>query len=386
MTFLQILNNGLQWLCLLPILGGTLYAILTIFTTQKFLARTIPQNDFAPAISVLKPVRGLEKNLACNLRSIAQQDYPHYQVIYSVQDPNDAALPILRAIEAEFGPERITVVIDMVQTGANGKINNILGALPKAKHDILVISDSDTCLRPDYLKTLVSPLADPQVGCVCTPFKLTQAQSWYEALELLTINADFMPSVIFAEVTGASKACLGPSIAIRRLTLEAIGGLASLADYLVEDYELGRRVWTSGLQMVLLPYVIDAVVDLESWRAWWRHQVYWDQNTFLARPAPFVATVLIRAVPFACLFVLLQQGSLLSWGIFGITIAIRYLTMAIVAQQLSDPESLRYLAWLPIRDCFGLIFWALSFSQRKVTWRGVEYQLTERGKMIPLSQ
>jgi len=385
MTFMQILS-GLQWLCLLPILGGTIYAILTIFTTQKFLARTILQNDFFPAISVFKPVRGLEKNLDRNLRSMAQQDYPHYQVIYSVQDLNDAALPILRAIEAEFGPERITVVIDMVQTGANGKVNNILGALPKAKHDILVISDSDTCLRPDYLKTLVSPLADPQVGCVCTPFKLTQAQSWYEALELLTINADFMPSVIFAEVTGASKACLGPSIAIRRLTLEAIGGLASLADYLVEDYELGRRVWTSGLQMVLLPYVIDAVVDLESWRAWWRHQVYWDQNTFLARPAPFVATVLIRAVPFACLFVLLQQGSLLSWGIFGITIAIRYLTMAIVAQQLSDPESLRYLAWLPIRDCFGLIFWALSFSQRKVTWRGVEYQLTERGKMIPLSQ
>jgi ceramide glucosyltransferase len=168
--------------------------------------------------------------------------------------------------------------------------------------------------------------------------------------------------------------------------LAAIGGLASLADYLVEDYELGRRVWTSGLQMVLLPYVIDAVVDLDGWRAWWRHQVYWDQNTFLARPAPFVATVLIRAVPFAVLFTLLQQGSLLSWGILGITIAIRSLTTAIVAQQLQDSESLRYLAWLPIRDCFGLIFWALSFSQRTVTWRGVEYRLTERGKMTPLSQ
>ena len=385
MTLMQILS-GLQWLCLLPILGGTVYAILTLFTTQKFLARTIPQNDFLPAISVFKPVRGLEKNLEHNLRSIAQQDYPHYQVIYSVQDPNDEALPILQAIEAEFGPERITVVIDMVQTGANGKVNNILGAFPKAKHDILVISDSDTCLRPDYLKTLVSPLADPQVGCVCTPFKLTQAQSWYEALELLTINADFMPSVIFAEVTGASKACLGPSIAIRRSTLDQVGGLASLADYLVEDYELGRRVWTSGLQMVLLPYVIDAVVDLDGWRAWWRHQVYWDQNTFLARPASFVTTVLIRAVPFAVLFTLLQQGSLLSWGILGLTIAIRYLTTAIVARQLHDPESLRYLAWLPIRDCFGLIFWALSFSQRTVTWRGVEYRLTEGGKMTPLSQ
>ncbi|MEB3161497.1 MAG: bacteriohopanetetrol glucosamine biosynthesis glycosyltransferase HpnI [Synechocystis sp.] len=380
---MQVLS-GLQWLCLLPILGGSIYTLLTIFTTPKFLSRTIPKHDFSPAVSVFKPVRGLEKNLDRNLRSIAQQDYPDYQIIYSVQDPNDAALPILRAIEAEFGPERITVVIDMVQTGANGKINNILGALPKAKHDILVISDSDTCLRPDYLKTLVSPLADPQVGCVCTPFKLTEAQSWYEALELLTINADFMPSVIFAEVTGASKACLGPSLAIRRSTLDKVGGLASLADYLVEDYELGRRVWTSGLQMVLLPYVIDAVVDLDGWGSWWRHQVYWDQNTFLARPAPFVATVLIRAVPFAVLLTVLQQGSSLSWGILGITIAIRYLSAAIVARQLHDPDSLHYLALLPARDCFGLIFWALSFSQRTVTWRGVDYRLTERGKMVPL--
>lgn len=385
MTLMQILNV-LPWLCLLPILGGSVYALLTLFTTQRFLSRTIPGDVFCPAVSVFKPVCGLEKNLDRNLRSIAQQDYPNYQVIYSVQDANDAALPILRAIEAEFGPERITVVIDRVQTGANGKINNILGAFPKAKHDILVISDSDVCLRPDYLKTLVSPLADPQVGCVCTPFKLTEARSWYEALELLSINADFMPSVIFAEVTGASKACLGPSLAIRRSTLDNIGGLASLADYLVEDYELGRRVWTSGLQMVLLPYVIDAVVDLDSWRAWWRHQVYWDQNTFLARPAPFIATVLIRAVPFAVLFMLSQQGNPLSWGILGITIAIRYSSTAIIARQLNDPESLRYLILLPVRDCFGLIFWALSFSQRTVTWRGVEYRLTKGGKMIPRRQ
>lgn len=384
MTLIQIISGG-QWLCLLPIVGGSIYAMLTIFTTPKFLSQTIPQHDFSPAVSVFKPVRGLEKNLERNLRSIAQQDYPNYQVIYSVQDPDDAALPILQAIAAEFGPERITVVIDRVQTGANGKINNILGAFPKAKHDILVISDSDTCLRPDYLKTLVSPLANPQVGCVCTPFKLTEARSWYEALELLTINADFMPSVMFAEVTGASKACLGPSIAIRRSTLDNVGGLASLADYLVEDYELGRRVWTSGLQMVLLPYVIDAVVDLDGGQSWWRHQVYWDQNTFLARPAPFVATVLIRAVPFAVLFLLGQQGSPLGWGILLMTIAIRLGSAAIVARQLRDPESLRYLFLLPIRDCFGLIFWALAFSQRTVTWRGVEYRLTKGGKMVPLS-
>ncbi len=373
-----------SWLCLLPILGGNVYGLLTLWTTFRFFRRSLPTAPEQPGVSVLKPVRGLEKNLRDNLRSIALQDYPEYQVIYSVQDPQDPALPLLRELATEFGSERITVIVAGVQAGANGKVNNMLGGLPHARHDVLVISDSDTLLPPDYLKTIVAPLSDPQVGCVCTPFKLIGADHWYEALELLTINADFIPSVLFAEVTGASKACLGPSIALRRETLAQIGGLEDLADYLVEDFELGRRIWTGGQQMVLLPFVIDAVVDLSDWRDWWVHQVYWDQNTYLARPGSFMATLLIRAVPFALLLAVWQGGSLPSLLILFTTTGWRYLTGAIVAQQLNDSEGLKQLGLLPLRDCFGLIFWALSFTQRKVTWRGVDFKITERGKMVPL--
>jgi ceramide glucosyltransferase len=205
-------------------------------------------------------------------------------------------------------------------------------------------------------------------------------------MELLTINADFIPSVIFAAVTGASNACLGPSIAISRSTLQELGGLESLADYLVEDYELGRRVWTSGKKMVLLPYTIDVTVDLKNWQEWWTHQVYWDQNTYLARPWPFIATILIRAVPFAILFAILRMGDLLGLGVLGITVALRLLSAGITLKELKDVEGFQSLYLLPLRDTFGLIFWFLALTKRTVVWRGVKYKLVDNGKMVPLSK
>lgn len=374
--------DGLQGLCLIPVVGGSIFSLLTVATVKRFFERFPHQNNhFTPPVSVLKPVRGLEKNLKRNLRTIATQDYPNYQVIYSVQDPQDSAYPILKEIQREFGSERISVVISNVEAGANGKVNNLLGAIEEARHDIIIISDSDTNLRPDYIRNIVSPLANPDVGCVCTPFKVTKADSWYEKMELLTMNADFMPSVMFAEVTGASNSCLGPSIAIRRSTLDKLGGLESLADYLVEDYEIGRRVWTSGQKMVLLPYMIDVVVDLSSWKNWWSHQVYWDQNTYLARPSAFISTVLIRSVPFALIFALLRSD-LIGLGILLTTIVIRMISAMMVAQTMQDKETIKNLYLLPFRDAVGLIFWGLAFTQRTVIWRGVEFKLTSHGKMV----
>jgi ceramide glucosyltransferase len=356
---------------------------MSFFTRSQLKAKEIV--EFKPPVTVLKPVRGLEKALKSQLRSICTQDYPRYQVIYSVQDPQDPALPILQEIQEEFGSELVSIVMSTVQVGANGKVNNMLGAIKQARHEIVVISDSDTYLKPDYLETIVAPLANTDVGCVCTLFKLTRADKWFEKLELLTINADFIPSVIFAEVTGASKACLGPSLAIRKSTLQELGGLESLADYLVEDYEIGRRVWNSGKKVVLLPYLIDAVVDLENWRNWWIHQVYWDQNTYLARPRPFIATILIRTLPFALLFAIIRLGDPLGLAVLAGAITVRLLTATVTAKVLQDTEGLRSLYLLPLRDTLGLIFWALAFTQRTVVWRGVEFRLTSNGKMVPRS-
>jgi hypothetical protein len=214
-----------------------------------------------------------------------------------------------------------------VQAGPNGKVNNLLGGIRDARHDILVISDSDVRVRPDYLRTVVAPLAEPQVGCVCTLFKVVEAHRWFERLELLTMNADFIPNVIFAQVTGASQCCLGQSFALRRSTLQDVGGLESLADFLVEDYELGRRIWTSGRRLILLPYFVDVVVDFQSFRQWWDHQCYWDQNTWAARPFGFLATVVTRAIPFALLFALMRLGDAVGFAALGIALALRLATV-----------------------------------------------------------
>ena len=376
-----------QIICLVPVIGGSVYSILSVWTAIRFFTRSRSDlktiGGFKPPVTVLKPVRGLEKDLKSNLGSICIQDYPKYQVVYSVQDPEDPAFPILEEIQEEVGSERVSVVISTVQAGANGKVNNLLGAIEQARHEIIIISDSDTHLRPDYIESIVAPLSNPDVGCVCTLFKVTRAEKWFEKMELLTINADFIPSVIFAEVTGASNACLGPSLAIGRGTLQELGGLESLTDYLVEDYELGRRVWTSGKKMALLPYLIDVVVDLENWHQWWNHQVYWDQNTYLAQPWPFIATILIRAVPFALLFAIARGGDILGLAVLAGAIALRLLTAAITLNRLGDTEGLRSLYLLPLRDTVGLIFWLLAFTKRTVVWRGVEFRLTGNGKMVP---
>ncbi len=375
-----------QIICLIPIIGGCVYSILSVWSIRQFFNKT-PINateKFNPPVTVLKPVRGIEKDLKSNLRTISLQDWPQYQVIYSVQDPQDSALPILYDIQAEIKNQKISVVISNVEAGANGKVNNLLGAIAQAEHDIIIISDSDTNLKPDYIKNIVAPLSHPDIGCVCTLFKAKSAHRWFEKMELLTMNADFIPSVIFATVTGASNACLGPSIAISRSKLEELGGLESLADYLVEDYELGRRVWTSGKKMVLLPYVIDVVVDLKNWWHWWTHQIYWDQNTYFARPGPFVATILIRAIPFAILFAMLRMGDLWGLVVFGITVALRLLTAGITLKELEDSEGFQSLYLLPWRDTLGLIFWALALTKRTVIWRGIKYKLINNGKMVPM--
>lgn len=225
---MEFLLSLLQWICLIPTVGGSVYVILCLVAVFRFRTRPEPRPRYSfsewPPVTILKPLCGLEKNQRDNLRSACLQEYPEFQVVFSVQNPDDPVIPLLREIQREFGSGRVSVVIENLHAGTNKKINNLLGALPHALHDILVISDSDVHLSPDYLETIVSPIADPEVGCVCTLYKATCADRWFEKMELLTFNADFIPSVIFAHVTGTSKFCLGASIALRRSTLKEIGG------------------------------------------------------------------------------------------------------------------------------------------------------------------
>lgn len=383
----QFLVTALAWLTLIPVVCGGVFSVLC-WIAVRFGLRRVRFDRLAderlPAVSVLKPVCGLEKGLEENLHSICQQDYPNYQVVLSLQDPADSARGLLENIQERYGAEKVSLVVAEIQAGLNGKINNMLGGMRAARHDVLVISDSDVKLRADYLRTLISPLDDPEVGAVCTLFRATRADTWFEKLELLSINADFIPSVVFAHLTGASGFCLGPSVAFHRQTLEEIGGFESLADYLVEDYEIGRRVWTSGKRMDLVPYLIDKVVDLANVKDWWDHQVYWDQNTRSARPAAFFATIVTRAVPFSILYAALRGFDGTGLLVLLATVALRTVTGAATVSGLGDREGRGAIWLLPLRDVLGLVSFILAYTRRTVIWRGRKFILTLHGRLEPI--
>jgi ceramide glucosyltransferase len=379
--------HTLQWLLLIPAVGGSVYAVLCVLAVIRMRTRSRRLSKCAfstwPPVTVLKPVYGFEKNLKENLRSVCTQDYPDYQVVVSAQRRDDPAIPLLREIEREFGAGRVTVAIEECRAGTNGKINNMIGGIKHARHDILVIGDSDILLKPDYLKTIVAPLADPEVGFVCTLYKAALADKWYEKVELLSLNADLMTNIIFAHITGTAKFCLGASTALRRSTLEEIGGLPALADYLVEDFEMGRRILSLGKKDVIIPYFIDTIIDLKGPQQWWGHQVYWDQNNRAARPVGFFSTVLLRAVPFALLYALARLADVTGLLVLMGAVAVRMTTAAMVlGWGLRDREGLRSLWLLPFRDVAGLVSFVLAYFKRTTVWREAHFVLTRDGRLV----
>lgn len=383
----SIARHSLEWLFLVPTIGGSIFALLCIWAILRLRMHPSAKSGKSPIswppVTVLKPVHGLEKNQRENLRSCCIQDYPEFQVVFSVQTADDAAIPLLNELQKEFGPEHVTVAIENCRAGTNGKINNMIGGLRHARYDMLVISDSDVLLKTDYLKTIISPLKDPGVGCACTLYKAAGADKWFEKMELLTLNADFMTNVLFAHVSGASKFCLGASAALHRSTLEQIGGLEALSDYLVEDYEMGRRIWMLGKRVAVVPYFVDTIVDLKSPSQWWDHQVYWDQNTRAARPFAFFATALVRSVPFAVLYAVVRMMDAVGlWTMAG-AFTLRIVSAAVVlGWGLRDREGLRSLALLIFRDISSLATWLLAFTKRTTIWRGTSFVLTRDGRLV----
>jgi ceramide glucosyltransferase len=202
-------------------------------------------------------------------------------------------------------------------------------------------------------------------------------------MELLTLNADFMANVVFAHITGASKFCLGASAALRRSTLAEIGGLEGLADYLVEDYEMGRRIWSSGKKIEIVPYLVDTMVDLKTPAQWWGHQVYWDQNTRAARPWAFLATAVIRSTPFAILFALARFCDPLGLGVLAGALVLRMATAAVIlGWGFGDREGVKSIGLLPARDVLSLASWFLAFAKRTTVWRGSQFTLTRDGRLV----
>jgi ceramide glucosyltransferase len=378
-----VASLSLQIALLIPILGGSVLSAACLLAAHRILRPTAATSrSFQPPVTVLKPIYGIDKGLEANLRTLCEQDYHDYQIVLSVQRTDDPALTILRRLAAEY-PGRVTLVVKQSEPVVNGKVQNLVNALAAARHEVLVISDSDVRVQPDYLAAIIAPLFDPGVGYVCTLYRAAQADRWFEKLELLSINADFVPGVVFSYWSGVASFCLGASVAFRRGDLESVGGMACLGDYLVEDYELGRRLIGLGKRMVLVTHAVEVLVGFPDARGWWNHQIYWDQNTKVAHPVGFFLTILTRAVPFALLYALCRPDPT-GLGVLALAGAIRVGTAAAIAGlYLGDREGVRTMWMLPFRDLLAIVSWSIALSKRSFVWRGHRFGLTSAGRIVP---
>lgn len=374
-------------LFLTPVVGGALFSLLSVWAARRLLRWRLPQavpSDASawPGVSVLKPCFGLDEGLEENLESFCRQDYPgRLQILLCLQRANDPARPIAERLAARY-PALVTMVITQSPPVVNGKIQNLLGGLRETRHDIAIISDSDVRVAPDYVRQMVRPLADEQVGYVCSLYRVVAPRSLGEQLEALTFNADFVPQILFTEWMGAADYCLGASLAYRRSDLAKVGGLEAVADYMVEDYEIGRRLLSLGKRRVLIPHMVDMRASLPTFAAWWSHQVYWDQNTKVANPAGFIGTILTRAIPFALLFALARRGDDVSIAVVIATVLIRNLCSKAVMDMIGDRD-VRKLWLLPFRDCLVIGSWALALVKRTFIWRGLRFRVNDDGRIIP---
>jgi ceramide glucosyltransferase len=358
-------------------IAGILYLAAAAWAVRGFLLTPRPAPGPRPAITILKPLHGCDHELAANLRSFCTQSYPLFQIVFGVAAEEDAAVPTVRALIAELPQADIALVIDGRRHGSNGKVSNLINMLPAAKHDLLVIADSDMTVGDDYLDALAAALSPPGVGIATCLYRGRPAPNRFSYLGAMFINFGFLPSVLVGRLVGSRDGCFGATMALRRGTLAAIGGFEALKDRLADDYELGARVRALGLELVLVPYLVDTRAEEASFRELFAHELRWARTMRSIAPAGYAASVVTLPVPLALLATLLSPaiggGFLLAAG------AARLLAVRAISAMLGIecPPGLLLL----VRDLLSFATLIGSFCGSAISWRDQRFQLDKEGRL-----
>jgi ceramide glucosyltransferase len=334
-------------------------------------------------VTVLKPLKGPGIDLYANLASFCRQDYPAYQIVFGVEDPRDPAAAVVQQLKRDF-PERDIVLSVAWMPGTNRKVANLRHMMRHARHRVLLMSDSDIRVRPDYLRTMVAPLTDPAVGLTTCLYRGVGRFGLPSVLESLFINTDFIPMVLTAQLVQRFEYAYGASIAVRREALDRIGGFASLADHLADDYLLGNRVAKAGYRLVLLPYIVETVLDSVTLRDVWRHLLRWARTYRVCQPVNWFLTVITHTTLWGVLAALVSGGSPAGLVALAVALAARLGSLAAIMRLLGEPDTTRYLWLVPPKDLFNSLVWAAAFLGQQVEWSGQTLRIQRDGRMVPV--
>lgn len=355
------------------------YLVGTAIAAVRFARRPLPVAPEQPPVSLLKPLHGAELGLYENLRSFVEQDYPTQQIVLGVNDGKDGALPVAKTFIQKMPAADIALVVGAPVRGSNLKVANLESMFPAARHDVLVISDSDMRVDRRYLGAVTAPLRDPSTGLVTCLYQGVSTGGMWSELGALHINFGFLPSALVAAALGIERGCFGATIALRRETLERIGGFVPLRDELADDQRIGQAVRALGLTVALSRYLVKTRVSEPSFAGLWRHELRWARTVRTITSSGFAGSVLTHAVAIAALGVVATGFALTACIFLVISVLLRWATAGMIAAALGLRVTKLWL--LPVRDALSFAIFVASFFGRKVFWRDQLFQVEPSGRM-----
>jgi ceramide glucosyltransferase len=371
-------------LCSLLAAGGTVYFALCIWAASRFRLEPGAAGDrmFAPSVSILKSLKGLDPHMYAAFRSHCQLDYSEYELLFGVHDLADPAISLVEKLRQEFPRQDLRIVHCPEALGLNGKVSNLVQMLPYARFEHVLINDSDILVEPDYLSRVMAPFAKPGVGMVTTLYRGLAGKTLGSRLEALGLSTDFAGGVLIARaMEGGIRFGLGATIATTKTVLSAIGGLEPLVEYLGDDYELGARSAAAGYKVELAGTIPETALPDYSFPDFWAHQMRWARNIKDRRPAQYVGLIVTFGLAWAVLAVLLNPHAWWAWLALVITAATRLVSALVVGRGvLKDPRVVRDLWLLPLHDLLALLIWIASYGGNSVEWRGLKFKLRD-GKL-----
>jgi ceramide glucosyltransferase len=359
---------------------GVAYLMAAIYAVWAFGRQRVPTPATRPSVTILKPVCGADPGLYENLRSFCRQAYDGpLQIVIGAHRESDPAVAIARQVIADLPGHDVTLVIDGALPGSNFKICNLANMMAVAKHEVLVIADSDMRVEPHYLDSVVGPLMQPGVGLVTCLYKGRPERGMASALGAGFINNGFLPSVLVGRLVGADPGCFGATMALRRSTLAEVGGFGALVNHLADDYVLGSLVRAAGHKVVISPYVTENIVLEADLRALFRHELRWQRTIRSITPAGAAASVITNPVALSLLALPLSGFADGAWLALAGALAAR----GALIYTCSRTFGLIPLqaALVPIRDVLSFIILVASFCGQRVTWRDQSFQVDQRGEL-----
>ena len=378
-----------QWravLCLMALAPLAYYIVATAAALRFFIReRRKKPGKFAPPISVLKPVRGVDFASYENFRSFCVQDYPDYEILFCVNDLEDAAVPLVRQLIGEFPQRSIRLLANAPQLGSNRKVNNLALLTREAQYDLLAQSDGDVRVGPNYLRELAAPFERQDTGVVSCFYRGVVQRGLWAEMEALGVATDFSGGVLVADWKEGVTFALGASVATTKPWLAKIGGYEALANVLADDYEIGNRVAKAGGRAVISREVVDTMYPAMSFREFWEHQVRWARTVRLCRPVSYVGLLVTHGLPWAVVGAMAANSPGGAALFLGAYLALRLLVAWTVGVWgLRDDTARRKLWIVPLRDAVHFAVWVWSFFSNRVTWSGMEFRLSANGEMAAI--